>query len=113
MGRRQGAINQSFGVNAWKPIQRRSTRRLPYSGTCPARDRPEPGQRVTVGQPIAELMRQGMTRAQAVTAYADQFAKNTQQLGDMQANLIAAGPQAVKALQDMGYKGESVSQALT
>ena len=114
MGGYLGSINQSFGANAWQPISKALYQAAGVQANLPGLSTETvAGQQVTVGQPIGELMREGYSHSQAVAKYASEFASNTQQLAGMQANLIAAGPQAVKALQDMGYKGESVSQALT
>ena len=114
MGGYLGPINQSFGANAWQPISHALYQAAGVQANLPGLSTDTvAGQQVTVGQPIGELMREGYSPSQAAAKYASEFASNTKQLADMQANLIGAGPQAVKALQDMGYKGESVAQALT
>jgi hypothetical protein len=108
-----GPINQSFGANAWQPISSALYQASAVQQNLPGlKTETVAGQQVTVGQPIAELMREGYSPSQAAAKYASEFAGNTKTLADMQANLIEAGPQAVKALQDMGIKGASVAQAL-
>ena len=105
VGAWQGAISSAFGVNAWQPIASAlyQASKGPQGDALATR-----ANQVTGGTPGYEYGRFGpIGPGSEASIYSNAAQSFATQLGD----LVAAGPQAVKALQDIGIKGASVSQA--
>ena len=110
----QSAIASSFGANAWTPLAHAL-----YQGTAGSNEQafitahPHilPG---TSPQGLLPGARGGGSVRQALAQQAagfPVFAQEAQSAAQQMGELVASGPNAVKALQQLGYKGTTLSQA--
>jgi hypothetical protein len=112
MGGFMRSINASFGASSLTSI-------IPAMGQASRAEQHPPGvsfdtiggAAVPVGVPIGELVRRGYTPRQALAQLQGEYAANVKNVADQLGQMTAAGPQAVKALSDLGVKGASLSQA--
>lgn len=108
MGALQGGIDQSFGAGALGPITHAlytvSAQQAAYAAGGAGPLGPLPAQFVA-------MERQGGSPAAVRAAYLASLGSYQQQFAQNLGDLVAAGPSAVKALQGIGMKGMTLTQA--
>jgi hypothetical protein len=114
MGGYMRSINASFGATSLDPISRALFSAATTQGNIPGVSFENiGGQQAPVGVGIAQLMREGLTRPQALAQIQAEYAANTKGVSNQLVQMTQAGQATLTAMKSLGISGASLSDAFS